>query len=342
MSTPLIVALVSMILGQTPHEAREPTPFVRALWLVQHYGTPDAVNPRNDIHTKAALAKALGKDGVMKADKVAGLMTSETFRELAGADGTLDAREMGLAIENAASESRKQLYPKLAAHLDYLATSFDLIDEPHRDAGEKLAGWIAEHLQRGKSLEIVVICTGNTRRSVFGATMGNAAAAYCGMPEIRFSSGGTAPAAVNPRTVVALKEIGVEIEPTGKEAKRGEPKTANPIYRVRWGQSSGSGRALETVEFSKLYTDDANPHDGFAALMVCSEADASCPLVRGASTRLSMPYVDPKIFDDSPYEALKYRERRDDMGRLMLSVMLQARARIASRRSSDSAGNNAP
>jgi hypothetical protein len=39
---------------------------------------------------------------------------------------------------------------------------------------------------------------------------------------------------------------------------------------------------------------------------------------------------DPKIYDGGAYESAKYAERRDDMGRLMLSVMMQARQRIAS------------
>jgi arsenate reductase len=63
--------------------------------------------------------------------------------------------------------------------------------------------------------------------------------------------------------------------------------------------------------------------------MVCGEADAGCPFVKGATLRVSMPYLDPKIYDDGAYEAAKYAERRDDIGRLMLSVMVQARGGIA-------------
>jgi arsenate reductase len=162
------------------------------------------------------------------------------------------------------------------------------------------------------------------------------------MPEVRFNSGGTAPTAFNPRTAAALKEIGVAIEPIGKEGSRGEPKTANPIYRVKWGETSAAGTPMETVEFSKLYSDQANPPHDFAALMVCSEADAACPFVRGASIRISMPYLDPKIFDDSPYEREQYRERRDDMGRLMLSVLIQARAQLATETLTGKTSDRAP
>jgi protein-tyrosine-phosphatase len=200
-----------------------------------------------------------------------------------------------------------------------------MIDEPHREAGQKLAEWIVANYQPGKPLDVTVVCTGNSRRSIMGASLGNVAAAYYGMPEIRFHSGGTAPTAFNPRTVAALKAIGFEIEPTGKEAERGEPKTANPIYHVSWGEG------LETQEFSKHYAEKSNPQHGFAALMVCSEADAGCPFVKGATLRVSMPYLDPKIYDDGAYEIAKYAERRDDIGRLMLSVMVQARREIASK-----------
>jgi arsenate reductase len=216
-------------------------------------------------------------------------------------------------------------------HADSLTASFDMIGEMHRLAGGKLAGWIADNYRSGKPLDVIVVCTGNSRRSVLGATMGNVAAAYYGMPEIRFHSGGTAPTACNIRTVNTLKEIGVDIEKTGQEAARGEPKTENPVYRIRWGKPGETrGSKLEAIEFSKHYDDPANPQQGFAALMVCGEADAACPFVKGASLRVSMPYLDPKIYDDGTLEAAKYAERRDDLGRLLLAAMMQARQRIGS------------
>jgi hypothetical protein len=171
----------------------------------------------------------------------------------------------------------------------------------------------------------MVVCTGNSRRSILGSSMGNLASAYYGFPEIRFHSGGTAPTAFNARTVKALKAVGFEVEPAGKEAPHGEPKTANPIYRISWGEG------FEAIEFSKHYSDKTNPQEGFAALMVCSEADATCPFVKGATLRVSMPYLDPKIYDDGAYEAAKYAERRDDIGRLILAVMVQARGELASK-----------
>ena len=56
--------------------------------------------------------------------------------------------------------------------------------------------------------------------------------------------------------------------------------------------------------------------------------------MKGATLRVLVPYLDPKIYDDGAYEAAKYAERRDDIGRLMLAVMVQARGDLASKESS--------
>jgi arsenate reductase len=271
-----------------------------------------------------------GQEGELTLSPLNGFMEPDAFKKLAGAHDRLDAAAIRKAVESGVPESRLHLLPKVRAHADFLTTSLDMIDDAHKLAGQKLAEWIAANYRAGRPLDVIVVCTGNSRRSILGATLANIAAAYYGMPEIRFHSGGTAPTAFNIRTVNTLKEIGVEIEPTAKEAPRGEPKTANPMYRVRWGTSGASG-ACETVEFSKHYGDAVNPQRGFAALMVCSEADAACPAVKGAAERVSMPYLDPKIYDNGANEAAKYAERRDDIGRLMLSVMLQASRRAETR-----------
>ncbi|HMF38489.1 MAG TPA: hypothetical protein VKF17_17745 [Isosphaeraceae bacterium] len=269
---------------------------------------------------------------MLTSGKVKGLIDPETFGKLAAPDGRLETQEVRQIMDSETPESRKRLFAQVYAWAKYHTTTFDQIDAAHREAGEKLADWIVKNYKPGQSLDIICVCTGNSRRSVLGATVGNIAAAYYGMPESRFHSGGTKPSAVNARTITALKQIGVQVEPSGQEAQRGEPQTANPIVVIRWGQPGGTGEPkMEATEFSKTYFDPSNPQDGFAALMMCGEADASCPVVRGASIRISMPYLDPKIYDDSVYEANKYAERRDDVGRLMLSVMMQVRNRLAPR-----------
>lgn len=243
------------------------------------------------------------------------LLVTPTFAQ------TENTRPSNLEMErmSESNRSRSDLFSKVRQHADLLSTQFDMMEPRHRDAADNLATWLGRNYQPGKPLAVIVVCTGNSRRSVLGATMGNIAAAYYGLPDIRFYSGGTKPSAFNSRTVATLKAIGVEVEATGKEAPRGSAGDANPIYRVQWG------KGLEAVEFSKHYADAQNPQKGFAAIMVCSEADAECPLVKGASKRISAPYIDPKEHDGTAVEAAKYAERRDDIGRFMLSTLMQVR-----------------
>ncbi len=325
----LILATSGFAAG--PSEA-DPGPFVRALWLVQRYGNPESTDPRNDQGVKGKLSRAL-KDSVLTANEVQGLMDPATFKTLAGDDARLDDAEIRKALAADVPPSRARLLPKVRAYADLLTTSLDMIDEKHRQGAAEFAEWLAANYKPGRPLHVTVICTGNSRRSFLGATTGNIAAAYCGMPEVWFHSGGTAPSACNKRTVATLKEVGVEVEPTGKEAPRGEPRTMNPCYRIAWGSAARSADepAMEMVEFSKYYADPVNPQEGFAALLVCGEADEACPTVKGAAARISMLYLDPKIYDDSPFEAAKYAERRDDIGRLMLASFLQARNKHASK-----------
>ena len=321
----------SIVKAAEPRDNPDAGRFVNALWLAHRYGFPEVADPGRDLATKATLAKALGKDGALTLTGAKTLMNPETFTKLAGSDGRLDPPEVLHALAADAPASRHRLRPRVADHAAYLTTSFDLIDERHREAGRELADWIVASYRHGQPLRIIVVCTGNSRRSILGATMGNVAADYYGLPEIRFYSGGTTPSAFNTRTITALKEIGVEVEATGREALRGESSTANPVYLVRWGQRDHSGEGGEGAaeEFSKHYSDSANPQKGFAALMVCSEADEGCPFVKGATLRVSMPYLDPKLYDGGAYESAKYAERRDDMGRWMLSVMMNVRNRLA-------------
>lgn len=224
-----------------------------------------------------------------------------------------------------AAEPRESLFPKVREHMARLGEEAEQIGAGHREGGDALAQWLAANYQPGKPLHVLAICTGNSRRSMFTASMGNFAAAYHGLAEITFRSAGTAPSAINSRTIRALNAIGVEIQPTGEEAKRGPDDAPNPKLLVRWGKA-GSG--LETVEFSKHYSDPSNAQQGFAAILVCSDADKECPIVRGAAKRIPLPFNDPKAFDGQPEEEAKYAERRDDIGRLMMLVMKQVREKV--------------
>ncbi len=301
--------------------------FVKSVWFFQVYGDGETNLAENDRPLKMVLAKALAKDRELTLDEVQGMISEDAFKRLAGADNRLSELEISKAVEASIPRTRKSLNPELCKHADFLTTSYDLIEPDHYASLDRLADWIATNWKANETLHVVMTCTGNSRRSILGAAMGNLAASYYGLESVHFHSGGTTPSALNKRTIATLKEIGFQIDPTGDEAERGDPKTPNRKYRIIWGNG------LETVEFSKSYAHQSNPQSGFAAILVCSEADAECPVVNGAAVRISMPFLDPKTYDDSAFEVQKYAESRDDIGRTMFAVMANARRKILERES---------
>jgi hypothetical protein len=164
---------------------------------------------------------------------------------------------------------------------------------------------------------------------MMGAAMGNAAAAFYGISDVRFYSGGTSPSAFNPRAIKALEEIGFVIKPKGKNAVNGSKGQENPIYSLAWGE----GERAQTEEFSKLYSDPFNPQQHFVAFMVCDDANKQCPIIKGTTERFAIPFEDPKKFDGTPEESSRYAERRDDLGRFMLKILKRVKALESSKQS---------
>ena len=237
---------------------------------------------------------------------------------------------MKMSCSQSNNSEREFLFPKVRAQCDLLSAQNSLISPIHFDGSERLFQAIVSQHIPGVELGVIVICTGNSRRSMLAATMGNISAAYHGIPELRFYSGGTNPSAFNPRTIQTLEEVGVVIQPTKENATVGDAGEVNPVYMVSWGNLPRMGvNRFEIKEFSKIYSDPYNPDKAFIALLVCDEADGSCPNVPGASQRIAMPFQDPKSFDGSDLESAKYSERRDEIGRVMLSIVLKAKRYLA-------------
>jgi len=91
-------------------------------------------------------------------------MEPETFKKLAGPDDRISpdeirkaVDEIRKAVETAVPESRNRLLPKVRQHADLLTTSYDMIGETHRLAGQKLVDWIAKNYRPGKPLDVVVV-----------------------------------------------------------------------------------------------------------------------------------------------------------------------------------------
>ena len=170
---------------------------------------------------------------------------------------------------------------------------------------KKLLNELASFIIDKGAAQLVFICTHNSRRSHIAQIWAQTAAAYFNVSNVTIYSGGTEATAFNPRAVDALQKIGFQIENTST----GD----NPHYLVTFSDEHSSFEV-----FSKKYNDAPNPANDFAAIMTCTHADENCPIVTGASARISLPYDDPKDFDGTGFEAAKYLERSLEIGREIL------------------------
>jgi len=199
----------------------------------------------------------------------------------------------------------------LREYVEARAAEFDQIPEERRVQLREIARFVRERVRSGQPALLTFICTHNSRRSHLAQIWAKVAAAYYGVGGVETFSGGTEATAFNPRAVNALRRAGFTISTS-------EPGVSNPRYQVRFHDSA------PTMEcFSKVYDEDPNPKKDFCAVMTCSQADQSCPLVVGAALRIAVPYEDPKAFDGTVEETEKYDERCKQIAREMLYIFSQ-------------------
>lgn len=153
-----------------------------------------------------------------------------------------------------------------------------------------LIDYILNSIKDEETVKLNFICTHNSRRSQFAQVWAQYFANKYAVKVMCFS-GGTEVTACNERTIAALKRAGFHIQKQSIQE--------NPPYVVDLVSSK-----MEL--FSKQYDDAYNPASNFAAIMTCAQAEENCPFVVGAKMRISIPYEDPKISDDTENEISVY------------------------------------
>ena len=180
------------------------------------------------------------------------------------------------------------IYPQIKTYLDK-ASSLEISADR-----QVILNQIRDYIQSSNDPKLNFICTHNSRRSHLSQIWAQVIADHFGV-EISTYSGGTEATAFHPNAVGAIERAGFRI-------KKGDGE--NPHYEVSY-----SDEANPIICYSKVYDDLANPKEGFAAIMTCSEADAECPIVHGADARIKLFYEDPKISDGTGNEVKVYDER---------------------------------
>jgi protein-tyrosine-phosphatase len=188
-----------------------------------------------------------------------------------------------------------------------LIKDFEAILEDRKALLDELAIYIKGKLISRKEVNLIFICTHNSRRSHMAQIWAQAAAVHYNIPNIKTFSGGTQKTAFNIQAVNALKKAGFKIKALSEKS--------NPKYRVKM-----SADASPLICFSKKYNHKSNPQQDFVAVMTCSDADESCPVITGAEYRTTIKYEDPKLFDGTDQAAAAYEARSRQIGTEMLYV----------------------
>ena len=183
---------------------------------------------------------------------------------------------------------------------DQLSRQFDAILPERKQLLAKISNYIQQKKDVNQAIQLVYVCTHNSRRSHFGQIWGAVAAEYYGVNNVSTFSGGTESTAFNPNAIHALNGLGFEITTTDL--------SSNPKYEVDFGGSKAS------ICFSKVYDDASNPTSNFAAIMTCDDAEENCPFIPGVELRIGTTYEDPKAFDGTELQEEKYIERALQIG----------------------------
>ena len=192
------------------------------------------------------------------------------------------------------------MYNKIKNLCDQLSQQFESISSDRKVLLEKISSYIQQKKDAKSPIQLIYVCTHNSRRSHFGQIWAAVAAEYFGVNEVSTFSGGTEATAFNPNAIQALRSLGFEVTEMDM--------TFNPKYEVDFGSPKPS------VCFSKVYDNASNPTSNFAAIMTCGDAEENCPFIPGVELRIGTTYEDPKVFDGTEIQNEKYIERALQIG----------------------------
>jgi arsenate reductase (thioredoxin) len=187
------------------------------------------------------------------------------------------------------------MFQSIKEQCDELVNQFLSLPEERKKVLQQIAEFVQTKKDQHESSRLMYVCTHNSRRSHFGQVWSKVAATYYGISDVETYSGGTEATAFNPNAIKALVHSGFNIVK--------ENESANPIYRVYFSVSAYVNC------FSKVYDDIRNPSKEFAAIMTCSDAEENCPFIPGVELRVATTYDDPKAFDGTELQEVKYLER---------------------------------
>lgn len=191
-----------------------------------------------------------------------------------------------------------------------------VITEERNELLLEIADEIVEEYQDRERLNISFICTHNSRRSQMAQVWAFYAIEYFGLNNIFSYSGGTEVTAFHRNTVKCLQKVGFEFNVVDFSHQ-------NPRYLITF-----KGTTKSILGFSKLYDNEENIYP-YIAITTCDSADANCPFIPDAITRFHLPYLDPKVADNTEEMCEKYMQTSRQIAAELFVVFKEVKSRIA-------------
>ena len=201
------------------------------------------------------------------------------------------------------------MYPKIELIISKLLVSFDSIPSPRKQKLIELASHLKVALISSNKLNLLFVCTHNSRRSHMGQVWGQLAANYYKMDNVNSFSAGTEVTELNSNVIEMLQNNGFMVSTI--------QNVLNPAYVIEFGVNHS------LTCFSKLIEHESNPKAGFFAIMMCTEAEANCPFVPGAIHRIGLPFDDPKAYDNTLKVSDAYLSTFEEIGLQILFLFNQ-------------------
>ncbi len=199
------------------------------------------------------------------------------------------------------------MFEKLLETSLLLVGQEDMISPDRKELLDELSIYVAGKLQSSKKVDLLFICTHNSRRSHLAQVWARAASYYYKIQGINSYSGGTQVTAFNKNAVNALRKAGFKIFL--------EKEGANPTYKIKVGRNTSP-----VICFSKVYSHKKNPQENFVAVMTCSAANEAFPIIKGAYYRTSINYEDPKKYEGTAQAETANEGTSFEIGREMFYV----------------------
>lgn len=168
-----------------------------------------------------------------------------------------------------------------------------LMPAEREEALQPLVGYLRDKVAQSAPIQLNFICTHNSRRSCFAQIWAQVLAKHFGLKNVTCYSGGTEATALHTQVIKTFQSSGLQIEQLSSGP--------NPKYHIGYADDE-----KPILGFSKIWDHDYNPKSNFAAIMTCAAASANCPVISGAEKRISIPFEDPKRYDNTERQAAEY------------------------------------